>query len=84
MLPVPLLPVWTSTSVGHANFEQLAKASTLALISMMVIIVTVISQGANVPREERGVVEGSFLINAGIFQAIGVISFGESTRWLIA
>ncbi|KAF4553292.1 Transmembrane amino acid transporter-like protein 7 [Elsinoe fawcettii] len=53
----------------------LAKASTLALISMLVIIVTVITQGPGVPAEMKGPIKGSILIHSGIFQAIGVISF---------
>ena len=56
---------------------QLAKASTLALISMLVIIVTVITQGARVDSDLKGQVSGSIFINGGIFQAIGVISFGR-------
>lgn len=56
---------------------QLAKASTMALISMLVIVVTVITQGPRVPAEMRGPIKGSLLINDGVFQAIGVISFGE-------
>jgi len=64
----------------QANSSQLAKASTLALISMLVIIVTVITQGARVPSDMRGQLRGSILINNGVFQAIGVISFGEHPR----
>ena len=59
------------------TLEQLAKASTLALISMLVIIVTVVTQGARVPKELRGDLKGSLFIQDGIFQAIGVISFGK-------
>jgi sodium-coupled neutral amino acid transporter 11 len=54
---------------------QLAKASTLALISMLVILIAVITQGFRVPSESRGQLKGSLLINSGVFQAIGVISF---------
>jgi sodium-coupled neutral amino acid transporter 11 len=55
----------------------LAKASTLALISMGVIVVTVVVQGALTPRELRGSFgKNELVINDGIFQAIGVISFG--------
>ena len=60
-----------------ANLIQLAKASTLALISMLVIIVTVITQGARIDPELRGDVKGFLGIKSGIFQAIGVISFGK-------
>ena len=44
---------------------------------MIVIIVTVITQGAQVDPELRGNFRGSLVIRGGIFQAIGVISFGE-------
>jgi len=61
------------------DYFQLAKASTLALISMSVIVVTVLVQGPRVSSERRGPVSGSVFINSGVFQAIGVISFGKST-----
>ena len=57
------------------TLSQLAKASTLALISMLVIIVTVITQGPQMPAPPRGRLGGNILINDGVFQAIGVISF---------
>ena len=60
-----------------ADGRQLAKASTLALFSMLVIIVTVITQGVRVPADLRGNLKGSLFIRDGIFQAIGVISFGR-------
>lgn len=60
-----------------ANVAQLAKASTLALISMAVIIITVITQGVRVPSEFRGGLKGSLFVKKGVFQAIGVISFGR-------
>lgn len=57
--------------------NQLAKASTLALISMSVIISTVVIQGALTPLADRGSFTTPLLtINSGIFQAVGVISFG--------
>jgi len=44
---------------------------------MVVIIITVVVQGALTPREQRGSFSPPLLtINTGIFQAIGVISFG--------
>jgi len=60
---------------------KLAKASTLALVSMLVIVVTVISQGTRIPASLRGNLRGSLFINSGIFQAIGVISFGKSVQF---
>ncbi|KAK6600800.1 transmembrane amino acid transporter [Botrytis cinerea] len=60
----------------YRDIAKLAKASTLALISMMIILFTVVTQGFMVPKEDRGEFTTSLLtINDGIFQAIGVISF---------
>ncbi|TAQ86921.1 hypothetical protein B7494_g4769 [Chlorociboria aeruginascens] len=60
----------------YRDIAKLAKASTLALISMMVILFTVITQGFMVPSESRGEFSTPLLtINNGFFQAIGVISF---------
>ncbi|KAF9738545.1 transmembrane amino acid transporter [Paraphaeosphaeria minitans] len=59
----------------HTNSLQLAKASGLAMISMAIIIVTVITQSFRVPPESRGKIEGSVVIRPGIFEAVGVISF---------
>jgi sodium-coupled neutral amino acid transporter 11 len=59
----------------YRDIAKLAKASTLALISMLVIIVTVVTQGPIAPASSKGPIRGSILINPGIFQAIGVISF---------
>ncbi|KAL8681546.1 MAG: hypothetical protein Q9186_002362 [Xanthomendoza sp. 1 TL-2023] len=42
---------------------------------MLVILVTVVTQGARVPTDLRGAVKGSLLVEPGVFQAIGVISF---------
>ncbi|CAK7202910.1 hypothetical protein SEUCBS139899_005637 [Sporothrix eucalyptigena] len=60
----------------YRDIAKLAKASTFALVSMVVIIVTVVVQGAMVPDEERGSFSRPLLtVNSGVFQAIGVISF---------
>jgi len=59
----------------YRDIAKLAKASTLALVSMLIIILAVLTQGVRVPTELRGPIRGSLLINDGIFQAIGVISF---------
>jgi sodium-coupled neutral amino acid transporter 11 len=56
---------------------KLAKASSLALFSMLIIVITVITQGPRVPAEMKGPIKGSLIINNGVFQAIGVISFGK-------
>ncbi|KAI5257108.1 putative amino acid transporter [Aureobasidium subglaciale] len=57
----------------------LAKASSLALFSMLIIVVTVITQGPSVPAEMKGPIKGSLIINNGVFQAIGVISFDHNS-----
>ncbi|KAK3293451.1 uncharacterized protein B0H64DRAFT_345970 [Chaetomium fimeti] len=61
----------------YRDIAKLAKASTLAVVSMAVIVVTVVVQGAMVPAEERGSLKDwrMLVVNDGIFQAIGVISF---------
>ncbi|OCT52163.1 Vacuolar amino acid transporter [Cladophialophora carrionii] len=59
----------------YRDIAKLAKASTLALISMLIIIVTVVTQGASVDSELRGNLNGLLFVNDGFFQAVGVISF---------
>ncbi|KAI1754728.1 transmembrane amino acid transporter family protein [Xylaria castorea] len=60
----------------YRDIAKLAKASTLALIGMGIIVSTVVIQGALTPLEERGSFTTPLLtINDGIFQAVGVISF---------
>ncbi|KAJ9190786.1 hypothetical protein DTO164E3_9165 [Paecilomyces variotii] len=59
----------------YRDIAKLAKASTLALISMAVIVITVITQGFRVPPESRGDFKGLIFVNSGFFQAVGVISF---------
>ncbi|KAI1136608.1 transmembrane amino acid transporter protein-domain-containing protein [Hypoxylon sp. FL0543] len=60
----------------YRDIAKLAKASTLALISMGIILVTVVVQSALTPAANRGSFSTPLLtINDGIFQAVGVISF---------
>ncbi|WYZ36751.1 hypothetical protein EsH8_II_000257 [Colletotrichum jinshuiense] len=60
----------------YRDIAKLAKASTLALISMGVIVGTVVIQGALTPKAERGSFSPALLtVNTGILEAIGVISF---------
>jgi sodium-coupled neutral amino acid transporter 11 len=59
----------------YRDIAKLAKASGFALVSMIVIIITVVTQGFRVPPESRGKLKGGILIHSGIFEAIGVISF---------
>ncbi|KAF2100767.1 hypothetical protein NA57DRAFT_65165 [Rhizodiscina lignyota] len=63
----------------YRDIAKLAKASTLALISMLVIIITVLTQGPRVPSDMKGRLRGSIFINSGVFQAIGVISFDHNS-----
>ena len=44
-------------------------------MSMLIILVTVLTQGPRVDSDLKGPLRGSLLINSGVFQAIGVISF---------
>jgi len=68
----------------YRDIAKLAKASTFALIGMLVIVSTVVIQGFFVPSESRGSFSTPLLtLNGGIFQAIGVISlllFAITTR----
>ncbi|KAF3399961.1 Vacuolar amino acid transporter 2 [Penicillium rolfsii] len=59
----------------YRDIAKLAKASALALVSMIVIVVTVITQGFRVPAESRGEIKSHLIFNSGFFQAVGVISF---------
>ncbi|KAK1057179.1 hypothetical protein LTR12_014849 [Friedmanniomyces endolithicus] len=59
----------------YRDIAMLAKASSFALVSMIIIILTVVTQGPIQPPNLRGPLRGSLLINDGVFQAIGVISF---------
>ncbi|KAJ8123580.1 hypothetical protein ONZ43_g504 [Nemania bipapillata] len=60
----------------YRDIAKLAKASTLALISMAIIVGTVVIQGALTPLADRGSFTTPLLtVNDGIFQAVGVISF---------
>ncbi|KAI9827015.1 MAG: hypothetical protein M1826_006494 [Phylliscum demangeonii] len=64
----------------YRDIAKLAKASTLALLSMVVILVAVITQGIRVPSDRRGHYGTSLLtMNDGVFQAIGVISFDHNS-----
>ncbi|KAH6897426.1 transmembrane amino acid transporter protein-domain-containing protein [Thelonectria olida] len=87
---VPVLGLLTNRQVAIAVFimgigypltlyrdiAKLAKASTFALIGMLVIVVTVLIQGILTPSAERGSFSPQLLtFNGGFFQAIGVISF---------
>src|SRR5271154_1502563 len=61
----------------YRDITKLAKASALALVSMVIIVFTVVSEGPHVPEEYRGTSVRLIPSGFGIFQAIGVISFGN-------
>ncbi|KAH9485392.1 Vacuolar amino acid transporter 2 [Psilocybe cubensis] len=60
----------------YRDIHKLARASGLALVGMLIIVCSVFIEGPHVPQELKGSQEGKFsIIEPGIFQAIGVISF---------
>ncbi|RHZ80647.1 hypothetical protein Glove_134g49 [Diversispora epigaea] len=59
----------------YRDISNLAKASGLALISMIVIVVGVSTEGPNVDSSLRGNKESFAFIRPEVFQAIAVISF---------
>ncbi|CAI7616035.1 unnamed protein product [Penicillium crustosum] len=63
----------------YRDIAKLAKASALALVSMIVIVVTVITQGFRVSPESRGEIKSHLIFNTGFFQAVGVISFDHNS-----
>lgn len=59
-----------------ADISKLAKASGLALVSMVIIITIVIFRGLSLDNSLKGSIIGwDYIINGGIFQGISVISF---------
>ncbi|GLI77653.1 hypothetical protein PoHVEF18_005944 [Penicillium ochrochloron] len=50
----------------YRDIAKLAKASALALVSMIVIVVTVITQGFRVPADSRGEIKSHLIFNSGI------------------
>jgi sodium-coupled neutral amino acid transporter 11 len=59
----------------YRNIAHLAKASALALVSMLVIVLTVVIHGPAVPHPLRPLTLPLLVLNSGVFQAISVISF---------
>jgi solute carrier family 38 (sodium-coupled neutral amino acid transporter), member 11 len=66
----------------YRDITKLAKASALALVSMVIIVFTVVTEGPHVPAEYQGTKLRLIPSGFGIFQAIGVISFGIYARLL--
>lgn len=60
----------------HRDIHKLARASALALVGMVIIVVSVLIEGPNVTSELKGDPNFRYSIfGPGVFQAIGVISF---------
>lgn len=64
----------------YRDIAKLSRASTAALLSMVIIIVTVVTNGPTVDQGCRGSTSGLLFVNDGFFQAVGVISFGRRVR----
>ncbi|KAF8735880.1 hypothetical protein AX14_001329 [Amanita brunnescens Koide BX004] len=60
----------------YRDIHKLSRASGLALVGMIIIVVSVLVQAPKVPPELKGDPSKRFsIIEPGVFQAIGVISF---------
>lgn len=60
----------------YRDIHKLSRASGLALIGMLIIVTSVLVEGPHVVPELKGDPSERFsIINSGVFQAIGVISF---------
>ena len=59
----------------YRDIAKLAKASTLALISMGIILFAVITQGPRLDSSLKGDIHKLLFVNGGFFQAVGIISF---------
>ncbi|KAF7967855.1 hypothetical protein HWV62_32864 [Athelia sp. TMB] len=60
----------------HRDIHKLARASGLALIGMIIIVVSVLVEGPHVPADLKGDQSKRFSVfGPGLFPAIGVISF---------
>ena len=60
----------------YRDIHKLSRASALALVGMVIIVVSVLVEGPQVPPELKGDPSKRFsIVEPGIFQAIGVISF---------
>ncbi|KIM69215.1 hypothetical protein SCLCIDRAFT_13320 [Scleroderma citrinum Foug A] len=60
----------------YRDIHKLSRASGLALVSMLIIVISVIIQGPHVPQELKGDPSKRLtIIGPGVFPAIGVMSF---------
>jgi len=68
----------------YRDIHKLSRASGLALVGMLIIVISVFVEGPHVPANMKGKQEGKFsIIEPGIFQAIGVISFAFGKSYSI-
>jgi Transmembrane amino acid transporter protein len=64
----------------YRDIHKLARASGLALVGMLIIVVAVSVEGPHVPESRKGDPSKRLtFIDTGIFQAIGVMSFAFGT-----
>jgi len=67
----------------YRDIHKLSRASGLALLGMTIIVISVLIEGPRVAPDLRGSQEGKFsIIDTGIFQAIGVISFAFGMHYV--
>ncbi|KAF6760280.1 amino acid transporter [Ephemerocybe angulata] len=60
----------------YRDIHKLSRASGLALVGMLIIVISVLIEGPHVPPASKGDPSERFtIVNPGVFQAIGVISF---------
>jgi len=66
----------------YRDIHKLSRASGLALLGMTIIVISVLVEAPRVAPDLKGSQEGKFsIIDTGIFQAIGVISFAFGTHY---
>lgn len=69
----------------YRDIHKLARASGLALIGMLIIVISVSVEGPHVPETSKGDPSKRWtLIDTGVFQAIGVMSFAFGTLLLLS
>lgn len=67
----------------YRDIHKLSRASGLALVGMLIIVISVVIEGPQVTPDLKGDPSKRFsILGPGVFQAIGVISFafGEATH----
>jgi sodium-coupled neutral amino acid transporter 11 len=66
----------------YRDIHKLSRASGVALLGMLIIVISVIIEGPHSSPELRGDPSKRFtFVEPGIFQAIGVISFAFGEYW---